>query len=221
MNEQEPAAEVQAPVALPPPAEPHSRAEVAAALAQPLRLLDLGLAVPERLAANLARRQVLGGLAASLLAAAILFALPYGLVYGPGSWWRIVPLYLGSTAICLPSLQVFSTYLGLRVSWAQTTVLALCIPAAAALFTFGFAPILGFLRLTMDEGGGQISWQAISRILLAVALVAGVGQLWRCALRWQRRDGRGSPGFLVLVALWHAVLLYVLLRMADLLGLLR
>ena len=198
------------------PAGPHTDAELTAALRRPLRLIDLVLAVPERVAANVAEQHALPRLALCFALTGALFAIPYGLVHGLDSWWILVPLYLGSTLICLPSLHVFSTYLGFRVDWGQTLVLALSLPAAAALFTFGFAPILGFLRATMDAGATEISWRAISRVLLAVALLAGIGQLWRCALQARRRDG---TAFLVLVGVWHAVLLYVIVRMADLLGL--
>ncbi len=37
--------------------------------------------------------------------------------------------------ICFPSLQVFSAYLGVKISITQNLALALIIPAAAALFT--------------------------------------------------------------------------------------
>jgi hypothetical protein len=96
-------------------------------------------------------------------------------------------------------------------------VLALTIPAVAALFTFGFAPILGFLRATMDEHSKQISWRSISVVLLSSALFAGIGQLWRCMLSSEQMAAR-RPLWIVLLG-WHAVFLHVLLRMASVLGL--
>ena len=209
---------------LPPPqpaprphAEPFSAGEIAAAARQPLRMLDLVLSAPQRVAANVAGDHSLGALGLVFLLASALFAIPYGFVLGLGSWWRVVVLYLGSTLICLPSLHVFASYLGLRARPAQILVLALTIPSVAALFTFGFAPILGFLRATMDPDEDHVSWRALSSVLLSFALAAGVVQLWRCFLASPGVTGRGRY-FLVLLG-WHAVFVHVLLRMGHVLGL--
>ncbi len=201
------------------PAEPFAAHELSAALARPQRWIDVVLAGPARIAANIEHGRSLGALALVLLLASTVFALPYGLVIGVGveAWWRVIALYLGSTLICLPSLHVFSSYLGLRASLAQVAVLALTIPAVAALFSFGFAPILGFLRLTMSADDVSISWRAMSSILLSVALLAGVLQLWRCIFSAQHSSLRA--GFVVVLLVWHLVFAHVLLRMASVLGL--
>lgn len=200
-----------------PPAQPWPTEEIVAAFSRPLKVIDLVLASPERVALNLERRIALGSLTIVFLIAASLFAIPYGCVLGWDSWWRVVVFYLGSTAICLPSLYVFATYLGARASLAQIAILALSIPAVAALFTFGFAPILGFLRLTMSPGASEISWTSISRALLAFAAFAGVAQLWRCLIAWMRTQAQVL--FVLVLLAWHVVFAYVLLRMASVLGL--
>lgn len=196
--------------------EPHSAEEIEAALRRPLRLVDLVLAAPQRIAANVERELALIPLALLFLLASVVCAIPYGCVLGSDSWWRVVVLYLGSTLICLPSLHVFSSYLGMRVSLPQILVLALTIPAVAALFTLGFAPILAFLRATMDASSEQVSWRTLSNALLAIALLAGIAQLWRSLLA--AKGFRAHAGFVVVLLVWHGLFLHVLLRMADALG---
>jgi hypothetical protein len=203
------------------PPEPFALADITASWTQPLRLIDLVLAGPARIASNVERRQALWPLVIALLLASSAFALPYGCVIGSGvwwaAWWRVIVFYLGSTLICLPSLHVFSSYLGLRTSFAQILVLALTIPAVAAVFTFGFAPILGFLRATMDEKSDVVPWHSVSVALLVFALIAGVAQLWRCLVASKGIASR-VPFFLVLLA-WHWVFVHVLLRMGSVLDL--
>ncbi len=199
------------------PVEPYSSSEIAASLRSPLRLIDLVLETPDRLAANLESARGGPALALAFVLAATAFATPYGIVLGLNSWWRVAALYMGSTLICLPSLYVFARYVGVRVGPLQIAVLASSIPAVAAMFSFGFAPVLAFLRATMETENAEISWRDISRLLLATALVAGVARLWNCLLRARGLDSRRS---LVIVLLgWHAVFLHVLFRVADVLGL--
>lgn len=200
-----------------PKLEPYSADEVSAALRNPLRLFDLVLSTPDRLAASLESGRAGPALALAFVLAGTAFAAPYGLVLGTDSWWRIAALYMGSTAICLPSLFVFALYVGVRVGPLQILVLASTVPAVAALFTFGFAPVLAFLRLTMVAEESSITWLDLSRVLLVLALVAGILRLWRCLIGARELDNRGT---LVLVLLgWHAVFLHVVYRMSDVLGL--
>lgn len=199
------------------PAEPQREHEIRAALWNPLAMVDLVVAAPARLVANVDQRASIGLVALALLLGAATFAIPYGLVLGVDSWWRVAALYLGSTLICLPSLHVFSAFLGLRATFVQTTVLALTIPASSAVFTLGFAPILGFLRSTFDPASRQVSWRDVSSVLLVIALTCGVVQLWRCLYWWRSATVQWFLPF-VWVA-WHVVFAYVLLRMAHVLGL--
>jgi hypothetical protein len=200
-----------------PPAQPNADDEIRAGLVNPLKLVDLVLAAPQRLSANVEQRSGLLLLFVTLLVASVLFSVPYGLVLGLDSWWRIAVLFLGSTLICLPSLHVYSTYLGLRATPTQTAVLALSIPASAAIFTCGFAPILGFLRLTFEPESQQISWRDVSAVLLVAALLCGVLQLWRLLFLSRRSD---TPWYLPAVWIgWHVVFAYVLMRMAHVLRL--
>ena len=199
------------------PIRPHSEDEIGVALYQPLRTVDVVLATPERVAANVDERLSLGRLALVFLLAGVAFTVPYSCVLGVESWWRLTALYLGSTLICLPSLYVFTSYTGTRTSLGQIGVLALLIPASAAIFTLGFAPILEFLRLTMEKDSEGIGWSSISTAMLGISLGAGVLQLWRCFL-----GSRQQPNPLILglvLVVWHVVFLYVFVRMFTVLEL--
>ena len=200
-----------------PPAEPHSLEEIRRALGRPDLLVDLVLAAPRRLASDIASRANTGPVATLLAVASVAFAVPYGCVHGFGSWWRMVPLFLGTVAICFPSLHVFCSYLGLRVTLAQNLVLALTISAVAAIFSLGFAPILAFLRLTIDPGAHEVGWESLSVLLLAASLLAGIAQLWRCLRGW---NGMATPrSFAIVLLFWHVMLIYIFARMGTVLGL--
>lgn len=200
-----------APVSEPPaprPApEPFSPAVLAELWRRPHRLYELVLAAPDRVGASFARSGAPGSCLVLLLCGAALFALPYGLVLGWDSWWRVSIPYLGSTLICLPSLHVCASFIGARVSMAQVLAIGLLLSAAAGAFTLGFSPILAFLRFTMESEATQISWVSISNALLYVALGAGIVQLWRCfagAHGWT-----DSALFALVLVFWHGVFLYV------------
>ncbi|TAJ12638.1 MAG: hypothetical protein EPO68_13610 [Planctomycetota bacterium] len=191
--------------------EPHPREAVAAALRNPLRMLELAIAAPERIGANIEQRAGLAGIALAFLLCGVAFAVPYGCVLELRAFWKPLALFAGSTALCLPALYVFALYLGQRVTLPQILVLALAIPAASAAFTFGFAPILWFLRVTMHGGGTEIPWQSVSSVLLGVALVAGIVQLWRSLFASRLLSGTLLLPLVMLV--WHAVFLHVFVRM--------
>lgn len=216
----EPAASIRPP---PPPPTPRpaivplDEQFVKDALSHPLRAIDIALASPERVGANVVAGVALGRIALILLLTSLLYAIPYGLVLSLHDWWKIVALTLGSTMICLPSLFVFSSYLGQRMRLEQILVLGLTIPAVAALFSLGFSPILAFLRLTMTNEEGAVPWRSISNVLLSIAVVAGIAQLWRTWLA--ARVAAPSNLFALVLIVWHAVFLHVILRMASVLHL--
>jgi hypothetical protein len=180
------------------------------------RLVDVVLAAPERLAANVFRRHLLPRVVGLLAVVSLVAAVPYGCALGVHFWWRIPVLFLGSTLICLPSLHVFGSYLGMRLRLAQNVTLALTIPAVAAMFSLGFTPILAFLRWTITPDDSAATLDALAILLLVTALAAGVGQLWRCVASVPELIIR--RGQFLLVG-WHAVFLYVVVRMARVLEL--
>ncbi len=208
------------PEPLSPPPNPFSRKELNKTLAMPLRLLEVVLAERGRLVANITGHRDLARLALAMLLGSVLFALPYGAVLSPSSFWNIATLFVGSMVICFPSLLVFSAYLGVAISLTQNLVLALAliITTASALFCFGFFPILWFLRSTMADDGGIVTAEHISIGLLTVSLIAGICQLNRCLFVDKvLREVRSNP---LLLLFWQGLLIFITYRMATVLEIL-
>lgn len=197
--------------ALPAPLLPR---EIREALFRPHRAADLILADYGRIRGALADPACVGRLIALLVLASGLFALPYGLVLEPSRALHVAALYLGAVALCFPSLHVFTAYLGCRMRVSQNLVMALLISAVAALFTLGFAPILWFLRLTTESPGLV---QTASFLLLAVSLLAGLGQLGRAL--WDERAATSGDRYRATVLAWQGLLVFVTFRLASCLGL--
>lgn len=211
----ESAIEVPAPPPLLPPALPHEGSELRSVFALPFRIMQVVLSEQERLVKTIAS----GGngvlLVGALLYTSVIFALPFGAVLGLERFWRIAVLFVGSLAICLPSLQVFSAYVGCKIDLRQNLALGLVITCVAALFTFGFFPILWFLDATMEEGS-SVTATHISLVLLAFSLLAGIGHLYRCLRRFDGLVG----SYPVLITFWQVLFLFICHRMARLLELL-
>ena len=196
---------------------PFSRQELGTMLCRPLRTMDLLLGQRRRLAVNVALEHRLPSLAVVLLLTTVLFALPYAAVVDVTSLWRVPLLLLGSLAICLPSLHVFGRFIGGSLSWMQMLCIALAATAVAALFTFAFAPILGFLRATMT-GAHVISAASMSIVLLLFSLLAGIAQLLRLLRGDTSLRGRGASVTRVLLP-WLALYVFIFCRLASVLEL--
>jgi hypothetical protein len=189
-------------------AAPFTRAELWAILLRPQRVLDLVFSERERLVATVAERRALGALVAVLLGASAAFALPYGAVQSPAGCWRVAATLLCALAVCFPSLHVFSAYLGLRLLAGQSLALALVITSVAALFTFGFFPILWFLQATMLQDSAVAPAQ-LSAILLAASLLFGIAHLYRCVPRMP-----GQTSYVLLTLVWQVLFVFITYRMA-------
>jgi hypothetical protein len=196
---------------------PYSKQELGAMLRRPLRAMDLLLSQRRRLAANVALDHRLPSLAVVLLATTVLFAFPYAAVLDVTRIWRVPILLLGSLAICLPALHVFGRFIGGCLSWMQMLCVALSATAVASLFTFAFAPILGFLRATMT-GAQVVNASGMSVVLLLGSLGAGIGQLLRLLRGEGSLRGPGSSVIGVLLP-WLALYIFIFCRLASVLDL--
>jgi hypothetical protein len=194
-----------------------SKQELRGMLRAPMRMVDLVLGSRGRFAMNIAQEHRLPSLMLVLTIATAGFALPFGLVLGLDRFWRLAALLMGGLAICVPSLHVFGKYLGARVSWAQTVCIALATTAVTALFTLAFAPIVGFLRLTMTDSA-SVPPQAVAGLLFAFALTAGMGQLFRLLRDEEALRGLG-PSLGVVLIPWLALYVFITVRLASVLGL--
>ena len=206
------------PVAAAPPVAPapFSEGELRRALYLPHRAIDLVLTERERWLATVAGRRGLAALVLAMVVTGGAFAVPYGLILGAAKFWQIAALYFGSVLICYPSLHVFSAFLGVRVRLSQSLALALLISTVAAIFSFGFFPVLWFLSVTMSQEASADTLQVISVLLLTVSLIAGVVQLARC-LRADSPLAR-ERGLSLLMFFWQCLLLFITYRMGLELG---
>lgn len=202
-----------APVAPPPVAAsvPFTDAELRACLARPHRALDLVLAERGRLVASVVSAHALLALVALLLVCSSVFAVPFAAVDGARRVGHVAALFLGSVLLCFPSLQVFGSYLGVRLSLAQNLAISLLIPAAAALFTFGFFPIYWFLDKTLPAQSA-FSGASIRVVLLVFSLLLGLSHCNRClfldpALKALRSSWPLWIG-------WQALVVFITWRMA-------
>jgi hypothetical protein len=198
-----------------PAAAPFDASEILATALRPHRAIDLVLVHRARFTRTVTEGRHLPALAGLMLLASVLFTLPYGAVLGLHDLWRVATLYLGSVAICFPSLHVFSGYLGCRMTLGQNLVIALVISAVAGMFVLGFAPILWFVELTTTAG--SIATGTVSVVLLSGALVAGLGHVARTLM--EDPSARPDRSYQVLMVAWQGLLVFVAYRMGDFLGL--
>lgn len=198
-------------------AEPLSDDEIKASLTRPHRMVDVVIGERFRLSANVRTGQNLRGLIVALLVCSTLFSLPFALVDGPSRVLHVALLFLGSVLLCFPSFLVFASYLGVRLHAAQSLTIALIIPASAAVFTLGFAPIYWFLDITMPEEGG-IGGPMVRIVLLVLSLALGLSHVNRCLFADVRMKALRDNWPLWLG--WQLLLVLLSIRMARTLGLL-
>ena len=175
--------------------------------------MDVALAENPRFVATVAAGTNGWLLCKLLLFASLLFSIPYGVVLGFGRLWHVAALFVGSMLICFPSLQVFSAYIGLKIDTQQNFSLALLITSVAAIFSFGFFPILWFLDVTMNDES-VITSANISLGLLTISILAGLAQLGRCLLIARGTKLHTSP---YLLFAWQGLFLFIAFRMAGVL----
>ena len=192
-------------------ATPFTPAELRAVFSRPHRAVEIVLSERERLAATVVDRRNLGLLVALLLAASVLFALPFGAVLDPSRLWRVIQLFTGSALICFPALHVFGAFLGFRVDIGQNLALTLVVTSVAALFSLGFFPVLWFLDTVMADEESAVFRHGIAVALLVVSLVAGLAHLLRCL---SGPNGPLGAGFSLVVGVWQCLLVFITYRMA-------
>lgn len=196
---------------------PFAAAELRACVVRPQRLLDVVLVERQRLVASVLQPAHLLLLVGALLVTAVAFAVPFGLVEGARRGGHVALLFLGSVLLCFPSLQVFGSYLGVRLTVAQNLALALLIPSAAALFAFGFFPIHWFLLAT-TASDASLTTSGVRIALLAASLLLGMSHCNRCLFLDPSLKAFRSSWPLWIA--WQALLVFITWRMARALDLL-
>jgi hypothetical protein len=198
-------------------AQPLTQQEISASLTRPHRMLDVVLGERFRLSANVRTASNLRALIFALLVCSTVFSLPFALVDGPSRLLHVVVLFLGTVLLCFPSFLVFASYLGVKLHPAQSLTIALIIPAAAAVFTLGFAPIYWFLEATVPEDGG-VGGPFVRIALLVLSLALGLSHVNRCLLLDAKMKALRDNWPLWVG--WQLLLVLLSIRMARTLGLL-
>lgn len=198
-------------------AEPLTREELSTSLTRPHRMVDVVLGERHRLSANVRTGSELRSVVMTLLLCSTVFSLPFALIDGWGRILHVAALFLGSVLLCFPSFLVFASYLGVKLHAAQSLTIALIIPAAAAVFTLGFAPIYWFLDVTMPEDG-VLGGVAVRVGLLVISLALGLSHVNR--VMFADKNMKALRDNLALWLGWQVLLIFLSYRMALTLGLL-
>lgn len=195
---------------------PLSAETLSRALVRPDVAIDVVVASPERFAATMAS-PLRVRLALTTLLVALVFAIPFGVYFGPTRAAHVALLFIGSVLVCYPSLHVFSAYVGVPLRAEQSGGLAILTAAVASSFSLGFAPIAFFLRATIADASEARTMGPIVTGLLAVSLGAGMLHVARC-IRASDLSGR-TFAFGIVISGWFVLLGFISLRMARVLGL--
>ena len=197
---------------------PLSPDELRLALLRPDLLAAHVLGSADRIALNLSAGGGVALLTVVLSAASLVATAPFGAASPVANWWNVAALYTGSLLITFPCLHVFLQFLGVRIGLVTNLALCLVITATAALFTLGFAPIIWFIDRTTRAGDGAVATASdLSRALLAVSLLMGVVQMGRCLASSPCGAG-GTRSLRLPIVLWTPLLVFIVWRMAGVLG---
>jgi hypothetical protein len=197
-------------------AQPFTAEELRAALRHPGRAIDVLLAQRARWTLTVLENRKMGPMVALMLLWTLVFSLPYGCVLSAERTWQVATLFLGSVALCLPSLHVVSAFLGMRIHVAQSFAFATIVATVAAIFSFSFAPILWFMQATSHSSSPHDALGKLSALLLCVAALAGLIHGMRC-LKLAGADLESRFGIVMFV--WQLLLLFIGVRMSQALGL--
>ena len=197
-----------------PPPLPGSAFEAAVAAEGPIplvRVVEVLLREPERLARALGRAGA-GRINLVLLVLTVGGMAAYGALVGSFSggpqWWlaplKIVAGLLLSALICFPSLFIFHCLQGGRLAWTTTAELLMQALALTAVLMVGFAPV----AWVFSQSTETVAFMGFLHLLLwFVSVFFGLRLLGRLL-------NRGNPGRRSL-ALWSAIFVLVGLQMCT------
>src|SRR5262245_1612503 len=182
----------------------------------PIRIAGALLRAPGPLIRELGADRGVASHTASLLAIAVSFCAVYGAVVAmhAHAWWAIakIPMVVvGSALLCSPTLYVFNSLAGSRLTYAQTIALVLMMAAALSLILVALAPIAWFFGVS-TEGFGFMT--VLHSTCLAIAVGIGLRVLARARAYLGHLDGTPVMGS-GLLALWSALVIVVGMQMAH------
>lgn len=176
------------------------------------------LRTPGALIRRLAEEPRPSGLTLGLLANAFLLAGAYGAVLGlfqPGvqtffAALKIPIVLLGSSLLCTPTLYVFNTLGGSRLTYAQVVGLAVLLAAAISLILAALIPVVAFFTIST---GGFAFMTFLHLAVFAVGVGFGLRLLATARSYLRHLDGAEAVGGGVL-ACWSVLVVLVGLQMA-------
>ncbi|HUT74667.1 MAG TPA: zinc ribbon domain-containing protein [Armatimonadota bacterium] len=182
-----------------------------AGLAGRLSLIEWLLKYRAHVIQDIADERHLGRYAADALLVTVVCSVFYGFVVGVsvGGWQTLydpikLPWVLVFTLLlCLPTLYVFSAYLGSGLSLAQVSVVTFSATAVVSITLLAFAPVIWFFMFTAPDS--HHFWVLLNVVVFAAAGAFGVGFLVR-AMRQLHAQRAEFPKVRRLVNWW--VVLY-------------
>lgn len=149
---------------------------------------------------------------------AILFSSAYGAVLGmfePGlqiayAAAKLPIVVVGTGLLCAPSLYVFNSILGSRLSFVQTLGLVGMMTSSASMILIAFAPISGFFTLT-THGVLFLAFLHGAVFLIGLGFAVRTLEIARRYLNFH--DESRMPLHLGVAAVWLVVVLLVALQM--------
>lgn len=162
--------------------------------------------------------------ALEFLLVAVLGAALYGVViatYAP-SWnhvgelaWKMIVLLFGPVAICTPSLYVFGSIRGIRISLSQLVYLLVGALATTGMVLLSVSPISWFFTWTTDS---REFISGMNNFMIALGLGFGIFFMAKGFLFVQKEKlGEKRAGADILF-LWFVLLLIVVVQMGQKLG---
>lgn len=175
-----------------------------------LRLIDFMMKRRDAMFEDLARERDLPNYIADMLIVTTLLMAGYGLSVGVNVGGRqmlmnpvkLPWLLIITLALCVPSLHIFSAYLGSKLTFAQNLALATTSVAIIAIVLTAFAPIVWFFMFASNhyEFGVFVNLMAFS-----IAGLLGVSYLFSAA-QYLYRSYSQPQRFLAFLTMW--IMLY-------------
>lgn len=167
--------------------------------------------------------QVLELLSISLIGLAI-FGAVISLAF-PHWWhalnlmWKMIVLIMGSQALCLPALYVFSSIRGSRVTLAQLLLFMCASVATTAVVLLSLAPISWFFTWSTD--GNTEILRVMNTVMIGFGIVFGILLLARSFLFSHKQYKAQYPEHKLaadILALWLILVIVVTVQMGQKLG---
>lgn len=186
----------------------------------------------ESIFGEISREENLTGMITYYTKMTLIFAAIYGFFMGCHSGGlniiavslKVPMLFLGTLLICIPSLYTFNVLLGSKLSFKQTTAVAITSTYLLTLILVSLAPIVLFFSLSSDNTPFII---LLNVAIFSVSGLFGISLLWQC-MEFLSADHKLLPlketlniktqnNSMVIIKVWTVIYMFVGTQMAWLL----